>query len=93
MYPFATYLISIDTASGEGLDGTAINLIDPIDYHIVASLNNNRLDGPDLKELIMELMQVWFKESINHRRSSNCSIYLTGSDQNYRTSNEEHLNI
>lgn len=63
MNPFATYLISIDTASGEGLDGTAINLIDPIDYHIVASLNNNRLDGPDLKELIMELMQIWFKEA------------------------------
>ena len=61
--PHATYLISIDTASGFGLDGTAINLIDPLDNHIVASLNNNKIGAVELEEIILELMQRWFRSA------------------------------
>jgi hypothetical protein len=61
--PLATYIISIDTASGFGQDGTAINVIDPIDNHIVGSLNNNRIGAVELEEIIMNLMQVWFRDA------------------------------
>jgi hypothetical protein len=61
--PLATYIISIDTASGFGLDGTAINIIDPIDYHIVGSLNNNTIGAVQLEEIILSLMRTWFTEA------------------------------
>jgi hypothetical protein len=57
MNPLATYIISIDTASGYGQDGTAINIIDPIDKHIVASLNNNLIGAVELEEIILDLME------------------------------------
>jgi len=63
MNPHATYIISIDTASGYGLDGTAINLLDPIDNHVVASLNNNKIGAVELEEIILALMQRWFTEA------------------------------
>jgi len=55
--PLATYIISIDTASGYGLDGTAINIIDPIDDHIAGSLNYNKIGAVELEEIILELMR------------------------------------
>lgn len=61
--PLATYIISIDTASGFGQDGTAINVIDPIDNHIVGSLNNNRIGAVELEEIILNLMNVWFRDA------------------------------
>jgi len=57
MNPLATYIISIDTASGYGLDSTAINIIDPVDNHVVGSLNNNKIGAVELEEIIMKLMQ------------------------------------
>lgn len=61
--PLATYIISIDTASGFGLDGTAINIIDPIDNHIAGSLNNNRIGAVELEDIILSLMRTWFREA------------------------------
>lgn len=60
---FANYIISIDTASGFGIDGTAINIIDPIDYHIVGSMNYNTINSEDLHYIILELMREVFRES------------------------------
>jgi hypothetical protein len=61
--PLATYIISIDTASGYGLDGTAVNVIDPIDHHICGSMNYNKIGAVELEEIILTLMRTWFRDA------------------------------
>jgi predicted DNA-binding protein YlxM (UPF0122 family) len=58
------YIISCDVAGGLSQDNTAISIIAPDDFRIVADFRNNKIDTDSAKKLIEALMKDWFRNAI-----------------------------
>jgi hypothetical protein len=58
------YIISCDVAGGLSQDNTAISIIAPNDFRIVADFRNNKIDTDSAKKLIESLMKDWFRNAI-----------------------------
>ena len=69
-------LIGVDVASGMSRDRTAIVVWDPAINQVVASFHNNIIDGFELRDLLIELITVYFQNSILIIESNNSGKQL-----------------
>ena len=58
------YILSCDVAGGLSHDNSVINIIHPEDFRIVGDFRNNKVDTEEFKNIIIELMTTFFRNSL-----------------------------
>lgn len=57
------YIIACDVSTGKELDGSTINVINPMTFEVIADFRENKIDTEDFKRLIYELAGKYFINS------------------------------
>lgn len=57
------YILSCDVSGGLSKDNSVINIIDPEDFRIVGDFRNSKIDTDSFRELIQELMTIYFRNA------------------------------
>ena len=70
------YILSCDVSGGLSQDNSTIDIIHPEDFRIVGTFRNNKIDVPTFKDLLKELMTLYFRHSLLVVERNYCGIAI-----------------